>query len=350
MRDPVPENEREFRARAAAALALTALVTAAPFGIVDLVVGNRDSGTATLAIVLALAVHAALAARAPGAARVSAPLLVPVCIVALVLSLERHGTGALFWCFPAVLGYCCLLGERTAWAACAATVLVVLGLAWTRVEPDVVVRAAATLVVVATFAATVVRIISRQNRQLRSRLETDPLTGLMNRQTLDARLARAAAEAHAHDVPMALVALDIDRFKAVNDGFGHAAGDAVLRATGAFLAGAVRAGDDVWRVGGEEFLVLLHGATAEEARHVAAALVLGYPLAVSRPDGRATVSAGLAALESDEGPERWMRRADRALYAAKAAGRDRLVDAARQADAPADGRARTAVGPIADPA
>ena len=323
-----PSDEQEFRAQAAKALALTSVVAAGPFGVADLVtLEHPASGAGTLALVAALAGHAALAARAPHLARFSGPALVPLCLAAILLSLREHGVGALFWCYPAVLGYCCLLEERTAWAACALTLAAVLALSSAVLPPEVVLRAGATLAVVATFAATVVRVITVQNRRLQSRVETDSLTGLPNRRSLDAGLARAVADAAA-GVPMTLLALDIDRFKRVNDDHGHAAGDAVLRATGAFLRGRTRAGDTAWRTGGEEFLVLLHGADAENAAALAEALLREYPARVSRPDGPATFSVGLASLGAAERVDDWLRRADRALYRAKAEGRNRLAVAA----------------------
>ena len=332
MPDDVPGHELEFRARAAGALALGALTFAAPFAVVDLV--RREdlaSGACTLALALALAGHALLVPRAPRLSWISAVLLVPLTIAALVLSLRAHGVGAIFWCYPVVLGFCCLLPERAAWAACALMMATVLSLAWGRFEPEIVVRAGATLVVVTLFAATVVRVIAAQARRLQAHGETDPLTGLANRRSLHPGLERAIADAGtgAGDAPMSLLALDIDDFKRVNDDFGHAAGDEVLRATGAFLRERTRAGNTAWRTGGEEFLVLLRGAGRDDALRIARELVRDYPDRVARPDGRATFSVGLAPLEPDETADAWMRRADRALYRAKATGRDRVVDAPR---------------------
>ena len=333
MLDDAPGHELEFRARAAGALALGALTFAAPFAVMDLVMREHvASGLCTLALSLALAGHALLVPRAPRLSWITAALLVPLTIAALVLSLRVHGVGAIFWCYPVVLGFCCLLPERAAWAACALMTVTVLSLAWGRFEPEIVVRAGATLVVVTLFAATVVRVIAAQARRLQAHGETDPLTGLANRRSLHPGLERAIADAGtgagagAGGTPMSLLALDIDDFKRVNDDFGHATGDEVLRATGTFLRERTRAGDIAWRTGGEEFLVLLRGAGRDDALRIARELVREYPERVARPDGRATFSVGLAALEPGETADAWMRRADRALYRAKATGRDRVVE------------------------
>ncbi len=122
--------------------------------------------------------------------------------------------------------------------------------------------------------------------------------------------------------------LDVDRFKAVNDGHGHAAGDSVLRAVAARAAAAIRAGDLLARVGGEEFAILLPGAdlarAAEAAERVRATLA-ERPVEAGGTALAVTASLGCAALASGEAPEALVARADARLYAAKGAGRNRVA-------------------------
>jgi diguanylate cyclase (GGDEF)-like protein len=161
---------------------------------------------------------------------------------------------------------------------------------------------------------------------LRDRLvaltRTDPLTGLANRlafaERLEVELARAAREART----AAVVVVDLDRFKAVNDRGGHGAGDAALRAVAALLAGALRRHDVAARVGGDEFAVLLTGGDGSAARAFAAR-VLGTAAGDPALPG---LSLGAAVFPTDapDGPG-LVRAADAALYAAKHAGRGRLA-------------------------
>ncbi len=157
----------------------------------------------------------------------------------------------------------------------------------------------------------------------------DPLTGLPNRQGF-AEGASAALAAAARDGRSVVGAmLDIDHFKAINDGWGHAAGDAVLRGVSAAMLAVLRPGDVLGRVGGEEFALVLPGMDAEGARPLierlrAAATTVPHPGA---PEQRVTLSGGIAPV-AGLGPqalEDGLRAADSALYAAKAAGRDRVM-------------------------
>ncbi|HWV87326.1 MAG TPA: GGDEF domain-containing protein [Capillimicrobium sp.] len=170
-----------------------------------------------------------------------------------------------------------------------------------------------------------------------SRAATDALTGLPNRRALDDTLKRMVAQALRRDAPLAVISIDLDHFKDVNDRFGHDKGDAVLAAVGAALSANTRASDVVGRWGGEEFLVLapdtpLPGALAlaETLRAAVARIaVVGVELPV-------TASMGVAICPDDAtGPDLLLRQADRGLYAAKGLGRNRVERAPEAAPAAA---------------
>jgi diguanylate cyclase (GGDEF)-like protein len=157
---------------------------------------------------------------------------------------------------------------------------------------------------------------------------TDPLTGLANRRVFDENLAREIARSHRTSAPVALVFVDVDHFKSVNDRYGHETGDEVLRHVGRALARTARAADVAARFGGEEFVLLLPGADAAAARHAAERIrgaiadAGGSPVPVTASAGVA-VGAG-ACLE----PDQLLRAADAALYRSKRSGRNRTTVAA----------------------
>lgn len=155
----------------------------------------------------------------------------------------------------------------------------------------------------------------------------DPLTGAANRRALTERLEEECARAERSGQPMCALCVDADHFKAVNDTHGHDTGDRVLVDIAARLQQAVRRYDMVARVGGEEFTVLLIGIGTEEGAGLAERI---RGAIADAPCGgvRVTASIGCAGWRPGDTPEALVKRADEALYAAKAAGRNRVVAAA----------------------
>jgi two-component system, cell cycle response regulator len=158
--------------------------------------------------------------------------------------------------------------------------------------------------------------------------ETDALTGLPNRRVYEQRMAKAAEEASGGGDPVGVLVIDLDRFKLVNDGYGHPVGDQVLQQVSARMAAALRDTDLLARVGGEEFVVLAHGAGGSELYDLAErcrAAVAARPFVVDGVPIPMTVSLGGASIPSDaHRPEELERIADSALYEAKGAGRNRV--------------------------
>ncbi|WP_234554551.1 GGDEF domain-containing protein [Thermus caliditerrae] len=158
---------------------------------------------------------------------------------------------------------------------------------------------------------------------------TDPLTGLLNRRALETELPKLLALARRYGAPVSVVMLDIDRFKRVNDTYGHPVGDEVLRLLGRILQASVRREDLAVRYGGEEFLLLLYGADREATKEVVERIRYRFrtqrvePIPYPLP-----LSAGIAGGEVPEGEaqvEDWILKADYALLRAKETGRDRVT-------------------------
>jgi diguanylate cyclase (GGDEF)-like protein/PAS domain S-box-containing protein len=166
-------------------------------------------------------------------------------------------------------------------------------------------------------------------QQLRQRAEFDALTGLPNRGLFNDRLASAIERARRSGKTMALLFLDIDHFKGVNDSRGHGAGDALLRIVAERLLATVRGADTVARLSGDEFTVILEGLTEPaDAETVAMKLVeaLRPPMQLGGTLVSVSTSVGLAVLDpGDVDAAGLLQRADEALYEAKRAGRDRYV-------------------------
>ena len=178
--------------------------------------------------------------------------------------------------------------------------------------------------VIVASAMTIATLVDRL-RTLERQAVTDPLTGAFNRRHLDACL-RTAIERRTRFGEMAcLMFFDVDRFKSINDRFGHTTGDAVLKALVVLARRRTRAVDILFRAGGEEFAVLLSGTrlasaikVGEQLRSLVAAsqLVQGHPI---------SISVGVSELRAGQSPLEWIEEADRALYCAKRSGRNRVA-------------------------
>jgi diguanylate cyclase (GGDEF)-like protein/PAS domain S-box-containing protein len=186
-----------------------------------------------------------------------------------------------------------------------------------------------------TFAGQVG--LSIANIRLRDALRTqsikDPLTGLYNRRYLEDTLEREIRRALRAQQSLGILMLDLDYFKKFNDTYGHEAGDAVLRESGALLARSIRAEDTVCRFGGEEFVILLPTASLDAANMRAESIRVKLRELLVTHQGRSlgviTMSAGVAAFPvHGSSPKELLAAADAALYRAKGEGRDRVVKAA----------------------
>ncbi len=156
---------------------------------------------------------------------------------------------------------------------------------------------------------------------------TDALTGLLNRYGLHRSLQRELSEARRYSRPLSCLLIDIDFFKAVNDTYGHAAGDAALQQAARVIADSVRGSDVVCRYGGEEFLVLAPETGVEGASALAEKIRRAFSARLFGDAGRVfplTLSAGVAQLDPGESGNDMIARTDEALYHAKQTGRDRV--------------------------
>lgn len=155
---------------------------------------------------------------------------------------------------------------------------------------------------------------------LRSLAMVDPLTGLYNRRFAEQRLAAEVARSSRHGHPLSVLTLDLNKFKKINDTYGHPAGDLVLQEFGARLSKAVRGSDLVVRMGGDEFLVILPDCHAEEVKHILARMkdiqvnIDGQTVSVS-------YSVGWREYKYGDKPEDLLAASDEALYANKRTGR-----------------------------
>lgn len=191
-------------------------------------------------------------------------------------------------------------------------------------------RASETLIELSLQTQLQSSTLQQQNQRLQQEVLTDKLTGLANRAAYDLRLAAGFEAFRTAGTPLALLVIDLDKFKSINDGYGHPAGDEVLRHVGKILKAAARTQDLAARHGGEELALVLHGTARGVATIIADAIrrsIAGKPVKIGTVVIPVTASIGVASLEAGSPLStltHLVKAADLALYNAKNSGRNRV--------------------------
>lgn len=314
----------DFRLSIITILGATALLGITPFAVMRYMQGNLVAGAIDTALVLSIFGGMVYAWTTGDTRRTGVILAVIACSGAVTVAVVV-GEEGLFWLYPCLVTTFFLVSPRVATLlnVLSIGVLVIHGDAF-RSDIQQWTFTATTLVVAATAY-----VFAQRNDNQRERLEQlatiDPLTGVKNRRSMDEELNLAAAHAERTGIPYALVMLDIDHFKQVNDEYGHGVGDEVLVDLVMLIKQSTRKSDELFRYGGEEFVLMLPGV--DGAGLVAVMNNLQHILRkkMAHPGGPITVSVGVALLKHGEGVDSWLERADGALYEAKETGRDRVV-------------------------
>jgi len=189
-------------------------------------------------------------------------------------------------------------------------------------DPTALIAPAVMVIAVAMLSTA----LMRSDVEHRSEAVVDPLTGMLNRNALASRVAELAQQSELSGEPVGLILADLDHFKQVNDSLGHATGDAVLRDVAYVLRKQLRAFDLAYRLGGEEFLVLLPGADGFQTRELAEELREAVSAGAVGGGVEVTLSLGVSASQRGEALDyaAVFAEADAALYEAKRSGRDRV--------------------------
>ena len=254
-------------------------------------------------------------------------LVVPVAL-AVGITIARQGVIGALWAYPAVMLFQFVASRWVANVINGLLVIMVTILAYHYLGASITVRLFATLILTMIFTNIFLGIVLRLQERLPRLGITDSLTDAYNRRHMDREVGDAVERHKRYGTNASLLLVDIDHFKRINDEAGHGAGDRVLAEIAALIKGSLRKLDLVFRIGGEEFLVLLPDVNQAGAAEVAEKLRREVASAEFLPGRSVSISIGVGEIAAGEDRDRWLRRVDRALYAAKGGGRDRVVVAA----------------------
>ncbi|MCJ8321924.1 MAG: GGDEF domain-containing protein [Colwellia sp.] len=296
-----------------------------PFAIYDLIHQKLQIGIGALIIAFALFFGSWCCYRKTYKPVYTFVLLSPFCTLYLLYLTNTVGISGTYWCYPTILLFYFVISERQAWISNIILIVGILPLAWRLLEANEAARFSVTLILVSAYAAIFLRIISKLYSERCQQANTDPLTGLYNRALLQDSLVQAIHQTDRTDTAFTLISMDIDFFKKINDELGHDIGDHVLVQLGAFLKKFFRETDKVFRIGGEEFLILVCNSNEANSVDIAERLRRDIENLSLIPGRMVTVSIGVAASDSEKDWKHWMKTCDKNLYQAKNSGRNKVV-------------------------
>jgi len=306
-------------------ISLLAICLFIPFAVVSFLHGRFNIGIGTTVITLLFALNI-WAVKNPKKLDPQKVLfgLVPVFVVCLSYSIYTQKIIGVLWCYPAIVSSYFFLPQKKARLANAAILLFTFPVIWQLFELPLIVRIYLTIIIVSILAAVFMKLTNEQQLKLQNSASTDFLTGALNRTLLKKHIEEAIEQNRRINLPMTLVALDLDHFKKVNDKYGHIQGDEVLKDVAALLIERCRKIDKIFRLGGEEFLVLLYNTNLKNAINIAEELRLSISESRILPQEKITVSLGISTIQENENYLNWIKRADEKLYLAKDNGRNRI--------------------------
>lgn len=244
-------------------------------------------------------------------------------ITTVIWAVSQGGYQQELWLFPLMIALTALLPLRAALVAGGLTLIaLVLVQGWQGFGEEIAKHAA--LFSTWLFSLAIMQLLTRQTDELADLALTDPLTGAFNRRYLLPQTRRHLADFQRYARLSSLLLIDIDYFKSINDEMGHVEGDRVLKALVELIEGRIRGVDMLFRLGGEEFVVLLSQVGAQTARKIAEELRTKIAAQEVIPGRRVTVSIGVCDVTGVDSAEEWLEHVDRAMYEAKRQGRDRV--------------------------
>jgi diguanylate cyclase (GGDEF)-like protein len=295
----------------------------APFAVYRFVTGEWLAGVIDAIILVGLAGLGVVIYRTGRVTYASVAISV-LCIGGALSTVYLKGPQQVYWMFPALMAVFYLIRPGQAVVLAVAAIVALLPVMLPASDIMYTATVFITIVVMSAFAYAFSIVTMHQREQLMRLATRDPLTGTGNRRALENKLNEVVASFKRSRVPAAMILIDLDHFKAVNDAHGHAAGDQILCSVTEIINLRIRVTDSLFRIGGEEFVVVLEGQTADSASHLAEQLRTIVEANELVPDQSVTISLGVAELRSGESSGDWMHRADEALYRAKRAGRNKI--------------------------
>jgi len=279
-------------------------------------IGLLDAGIVACFLFLGIRVYRTGDVRGPSV------LLALVGITGVVTTTYLKGPGQIDWAYPAIIALFYLLQPREALLVTTVAIVALLPPLMDSLSTIALTTVLVSLLLTASISYAFALLTRVQKQKLIKLATCDPLTNTGNRRALDEKLQKILAARKRNATQASLLVIDLDNFKGINDAYGHAAGDQILVSVTDIIKLRIRGTDSLYRVGGEEFVVLAEGQDIDRASQLAEHLRVLVEVNELSPQHNVSISIGVAELNDGETSEQWLCRADDALYDAKRAGKN----------------------------
>lgn len=314
----------QYREQVFYKLSIVGIILIFPFAVSHLMKGENLLATFNFLVILILLIDAIY-----GHFDRELPIAPAVVFIAIILNIsltviEINLIGIL-WIYPTFILMFFVLTRKAANIIGIFSIILITGMAYyTDHSTQTTTRVFASMLLTVVFVNMIIKIIVELQNRLRDSSIIDELTQAYNRRYLNDALENAIARLKRYDNNISLILLDIDHFKKINDTLGHSAGDHVLKELVQIIWGTIRTIDMIFRIGGEEFIILLPETTLSNATQVAEKLRLKIQEKPIVNTTKVTISAGVIQLDKSESIDELMKRVDELLYKAKNSGRNRI--------------------------
>jgi len=242
----------------------------------------------------------------------------------IVAVVHIKGPTLIYWTYPATLACFCILNARTAAIFNLISMLILFPALYPALKSSEVILIYATLTMLSLFGYTFTLISFQQHVELAKLAAKDGLTGVWNRRSLDDDISLIISKHQRKPIKASLIIMDLDHFKNINDTYGHGVGDEILIKIAALLRSIVRTSDQIYRYGGEEFILIAEDADINDAAILAETIRSRVEKSRLFEKQSVTISLGVAELSQATSAQSWLDLADEALYRAKNAGRNQF--------------------------
>ncbi len=259
-----------------------------------------------------------------GKIKIAGIIIASLLILGMLTTVILKGGSQFVWAYPATISIYYLINYKPAALINIISILVLAIISFSKIDLIIFSSSMVTLIATNVFAYIFASRTSEQQHQLKMQATTDPLTKVGNRRSFNSEIKRLVSMQSRVNSPVSIISIDLDYFKKVNDTFGHAKGDEVLIQFTKILSLRLRGSENIYRIGGEEFVILPVNGNIKQAEKLAeqlrvlisvSELIIGHPI---------TISLGVAQYAQGETEAEWLQRVDKALYQAKNSGRNQI--------------------------